>query len=153
MRKKRSYQLNAQCVAPNGIRLLQSIAAFFGCKVSDADAETAFIQTGKAERDVWIKPPTDSKMRSTHLLVLLVVAYGLINSNAKWQKTFDQLFKDFGLIQCQQVPQLFFKHGNNQLIIAGAEAVDYLKVSGPGDQAERFLASFNETFQLGKKND
>lgn len=40
----------------NGIRMLQSIAALLGWKSSDADAEIAFVQIGKAESDVCVEP-------------------------------------------------------------------------------------------------
>lgn len=71
---------------PTGIRPRKSIASLFGGIVSDADVETAFLQKGKAERDVSVKPPSKRKMRSMHLWLLLVAFYGIFNSNANWQK-------------------------------------------------------------------
>lgn len=70
--------------------------------------------------------------------LLLIALYGLVNSNTKWQKTFDQLFKYFGLIQCQQIPELFYKQENNQLILTAAKTVNYIKVAGAGENAECF---------------
>lgn len=46
---------------PNGVRIFQSVAALLGWNVTDADAETAFLITGKAERDVWVKPKPKNK--------------------------------------------------------------------------------------------
>lgn len=65
---------------------------------------TDFLQTAKPERDVWAKLLSETKMRPTQFWLLLTAVYGLVNSNADCQKKSDQIFKYFGLTQCEQVP-------------------------------------------------
>lgn len=48
------------------------------------DVKAAFLRSGEAKRDVYVRPPCESKMRSSHLWLLTVAAYGLVNANAKW---------------------------------------------------------------------
>ena len=74
-----------------------SVSALKGWKIKPGDAKGAFLKTGKAEREVYVIPPTESKMRSTHRWLLLVAAYGLVNSGAKWQHQSDELLCNLGL--------------------------------------------------------
>ena len=50
--------------------------------VSKADVKSAFLQTGKAQRDVYVVLPRESHDRA-HYWLLLTAAYGLVNANAK----------------------------------------------------------------------
>lgn len=49
------------------------------------DVNSTFLQTGKAARDVFEIPPRESSDKSHFLWLLLVAAYGLVNSNANLQ--------------------------------------------------------------------
>ena len=66
---------------PTGLRIVESIAAIKGWTIYKADVKAAFLQTGEAHRDVYVRPPRDSKMKSTYLWLLLTAAYGLVNAN------------------------------------------------------------------------
>lgn len=103
-------ELKSDCAmcSPMGFRILLSISALFRCRITMADAKTAFLQTGDAARDVYVIPPTESKERGTCMWLLLAAAYGLVNSNAKWQIQSDQTLKDIGFEQVSLIPQLFF---------------------------------------------
>lgn len=87
-------------------------------------------------------------MRRTFVWLLLVAAYGLFDSNAKWQEQSDQVLINFGLEQCHQFPQLFFKRDGN-LILVVAKFVDDNKVMGQDEYAKYFLQTFNVKFKLG----
>ena len=88
---------------PTGLRILESIASLYGWTVYKGDVSAAFLQTGKAERDVYVRPPRESSMRSTHLWLLLIAAYGLVNYNAKWQQQSDQVLLEYGLVQSKHL--------------------------------------------------
>lgn len=51
--------LSTDCTtcSPTGIRIVESTASLYGWKVTDADFKAAFIQTGDAMGDVYVKPP------------------------------------------------------------------------------------------------
>lgn len=62
-------ELTTDCAtcSPAGLRILESVAYLFGWKVIRVDGKTAFLQTGKAQREVYVIPPAESYMRATHL--------------------------------------------------------------------------------------
>lgn len=52
---------------PTGLCVLKSIALLFAWTLCKANVKAAFVQTGAAERDVYVKPPVKSRMRATHV--------------------------------------------------------------------------------------
>lgn len=134
---------------PTGLRIVESVASLLGWNVYKADVKSAFLQTGSAERQIYVKPPRESKMRSTHLWLLLTAAYELVNANAKWQVQSDACLYELGLRQCQQIPQLFYKRCDEELMVIVAKVVDDLKVAGSGDNAKVLIDQFNKKFKLG----
>lgn len=144
-------ELTKDCAtcSPAGLRILESVAALFGWTVIRIDAKSAFLQTGKADRKVYVIPPNESEMKSTHLWLLLAAAYGLVNANAKWQAKSDSRLYEIGMTQCQQIPQLFYMHENGRLVLIAAKIVDDIKIAGTDSHSERFINMFNKSFKLG----
>ena len=134
---------------PTGLRIVESIASLKGWKIKKADVKAAFLQTGAATRDVYVKPPRECGMKSTHMWLLLTAAHGLVNANAKWQVQSDELLFDLGLKQCQQVQQLFYRRKNGELVLIVAKIVDDIKVSGEVDFVVQFMKRFNSKFKFG----
>ena len=143
--------LSTDCTTcpPSGLRIVESVASLHGWKVHKADVKSAFLQTGAAMRDVFVKPPRESGMRSTHMWLLLTAAYGLVNSNAKWQVQSDQSFFELGLTQCQKIPQLFYRRHNGNLVLIVAKIVDDIKAASADGNAKAFIENFSQKFDLG----
>lgn len=137
---------------PTGLRILESIASLHGWNVYKADVKAAFLQTGKAYRDVYVRPPRESHMKATHMWLLLTAAYGLVNANAKWQNHSDNLMFELNLSQSKFIPQLFFKKEGGILVLIVAKIVDDLKAAGIGDNAKNFLEQFHKHFKFGAVN-
>ena len=114
--------------------------------------KAAFLQTGEAKRDVYVRPPKESSMKSTHLWLILMAAYGLVKANAKWQNQSDNLMLDLGLQQSSHIPQICFKKENGKLVLLVAKIVDDLKVAGEGNRAQVFLERFDKHFKFNKLN-
>lgn len=72
----------AMCIHVD-MRILIPTAALHGWHLHQLDVKSAFLQTGKAERHVFVEPSLDSTDRSPAQWLLLTAAYGLPNSNAK----------------------------------------------------------------------
>lgn len=144
-------ELTTDCsnCSPAGIRILESIAALFGWTIIRVDAKTAFLHIGKAQREVYVIPPIESEMRSTHLWLLLAAAYGLVNSNAKWQAKSDGRIYEIGLKQCQNIRQLFYMHEKGKLVLIAAKIVDDINVAGTEYHTSWFIKMFTESFKLG----
>ena len=104
--------LNKDCSTfpPTGLRILESLASLRGWTVYKADVEADFLQTGEAQRDVYVRPPREKQTRATHLWLLLAASYGLVNSNAKWKNQSDTaMYAKFSLSIEACSPALFQK--------------------------------------------
>ena len=134
---------------PTGLRILESIASLFSWKIHRADVKAAFLQTGEAQRNVYVRPPKESQMKSTHLWLLLTAAYGLVNANAKWQNQSDNVMLDIRLQQSSHVPQLFFEKENGRLVLIIAKIVDDLKIAGEDNCVQHFIEEFDKRFRFG----
>lgn len=130
-------------------RILISIAVMKKWYLYKADVKAAFLQTGKVQRAVYVRPPRESSMKATNLWLRLSAAYGLVYSGAKWQNQSDQTFYDLGLDQFKHVQKLFYKNGNGHLVIIAAKVVDDILVAGNEDEVKSFLKNFHERFTLG----
>lgn len=84
-------ELTKDCAtwSPTGLRILESIVGLLKRTIAKIDAKTAFLQTGKADRMVFVIHPSEIEMKCTHLRLLIAAAYGLVNDNAKWQAKTD----------------------------------------------------------------
>ena len=133
--------------SPTGVRIVLTFAALFGWKVRRDDALTAFLQTGEAQRAVYVVPPKECRDRR-FLWLLLAAVYGLVNSNAKWQVQSDEAILQIGLVQSKFIPQLFYKIENSRLVLIVAKTFDDLMVSGEPDEADNFGKNFGKRFKL-----
>lgn len=49
-----------------------------------------FPQTGQAAHDVYVRTLKELQMKATHIWLLLIAAYGVVNANAKWKSQYDE---------------------------------------------------------------
>lgn len=134
---------------PLGIRIILSIATIFSWILTAIDVKTAFLQTGQAGRDVYVIPPAKSSDRVPKMWLLLCAAYGLINSNAKWQVQSDQELKDMHFEQIAVIPQLFMLRRNGRLVVLLAKIVDDILLTGVPEVVQEVIERFNNRFTLG----
>ena len=106
-----------------GLRIVESIAALHGRTIYKADVKAAFLQTGEAYRNAYVRPPGESKMKSTHLWLPLTAAYGLVDANAKWQKQSDDVMFKLGLSWSNYISQLFYKSEAGKMVLVVAKIV------------------------------
>lgn len=111
--------------------------------------KAAFLQTGEAQRDVYVRPPREGKMKSSHHWLLITAAYGLVNANAKWHFQSDNLMLEIGLTQSAHVPQLFYQKYNGRLVLIVAKVLDDLKAAGEGDRVKQFFKEIDRRFKFG----
>lgn len=65
--------------------------------------KSAFLQTGKAKRDVYVKPLPECKTRTKFYWMLLAAAFGLVNCNAKCEEFIDQSLNNLEFSQLVSV--------------------------------------------------
>lgn len=112
--------------SPVGVRILLSAASLFGWPLSKLDVKMDFFQTRKEARDVYLISPRQSEDREKSLWLLPMAAYGLINSNAKWQVLSDQMQVDLLFVQASLLPQLFLIIHEHLVVAMIAKIVDDL---------------------------
>lgn len=134
--------------APTFVRILLSLSTMFKWRLTKIDVKSAFLQTGSAERDVYVRPPHESAIKS-HYWLLLTAAYGLVNANAKWQVLSDSLFCDIGLTQLRHVPQLFYMKQDGLLSAVVVKIVDDILIGGQLDTVDKIVDQVNHKFKLG----
>lgn len=89
------------------MRIIFSTAALRKWRLTKIDVTTAFLQTGSAERDVYVLPLRQSRDKERCVWILLTAAYGLIKPNAKWNVLRDTILSYIGFCQTTVLPQLF----------------------------------------------
>lgn len=146
------FSLRSDCsmCPPLGFRIIASIASICKWRLSKLDVKTAFLQTGEANRDVYVVPPVESNDRNRFLWLLLTASCGLVNANAKWQFVFDHALHDIGFLSIAVLSQLFYLKNKSGVITAAlAKIVDDFLTCGPPSVVNDVIAAFNKRFTLG----
>lgn len=65
------------------MHIIRSTASLRMWVLSKMDVKSAFLQTVRAERDIYVLLPRDSNYRGRSVCPLLSAVYGLIYANAK----------------------------------------------------------------------
>ena len=106
-----------------------SICVIHHCFLSNIDVKSAFLQSGKAERDAYVKPPRECTEKR-FIWLLDVATYGIDNANAKWQPHSDETLLDVGPHALGYIPQLFYLKSGKHLLRVVAKVVDDIKSCG-----------------------
>ena len=83
--------------SPTRIQIVQSVVPLQDWTLYKAEFKSAPLRTGKAHRDLYVRPPRESQMKSSHAWFLLTAAYRLVNSNAEWQNVSDNAMFALGI--------------------------------------------------------
>lgn len=67
------------------MRIILSTEALGKLRLSKLNVKYTFVHNKEGKCDVYGVPPRESSDRGRRFWILLTAAYGLINSNAKWQ--------------------------------------------------------------------
>lgn len=149
-REKAKLKTDSSTCPPTGIRILLSLATLFQWCLAKIDFESAFLQTGRAKRDVYVVPPRESNHKN-FLWLLLTASYGLVNANAKWQEQSDELLlSSLGFTQLVYVPQLFYKCDSSGLtILAAVKIVDDVLIAGNKNDIADVITKVQRQYKLG----
>ena len=108
---------------PLGMRILLSTSVLCNFFITKVDIKSAFLQSGEAQRDVYVVPPRESAKKYFYWL-LKVASYGLVNANAKWKSHSNNTLFCMGLEVVAYVTQLFFRKENGILKLIVTKVVD-----------------------------
>lgn len=137
-------QLRADCCMcyPIGIRLVITMSTFKKWHIIRTDVKTAFLQTGPANRSVYVIALKESRQKNV-LWLLLTAAFGLVNSNAKWKVQSDHFLAPLGLIQSTAIRRLFIHlHSNGVADMFVIKIVDDILATRTDEAFQAFVTSF-----------
>lgn len=99
---------------------------------------STFLQTGPAERDLYIYVvlPREYSRHGFQCLPL-TAAYEIVNANAKWQQHSDTSLRSLGFKQLVYVPQFFFKKVNGKRALLAVKRLDDMLLSGTTENLKR----------------
>lgn len=138
---------SASC-PPLGIRILFSVCVLLQWYLTKVDVKGAFLQSGSATRDVYVIPPRECSDRR-FVWLLTVATYGLVNANAKWQNHSDTTFINLGLKTLVYIPQLFYMHLNDVLVLVVVKTVDDVFIGGQESVKRKFIKDLSHVYELG----
>ncbi len=145
---KDNLKTDSSTCPPVGIRILLSLCNIFKWSIAKVDVKSAFLQTGAATRNVYVIPPRECSDRSKYWL-LLTAAYGLVNTNAKWQDHSDNFLRRIKFEQLVYAPQLFYMKKNSSLQILAVKIVDDILFAGPQPLLRSLIDNMMNTYELG----
>ena len=135
---------------PEVLRLLCSFAADFGYQLKAMDVKTAFLQTGKLEREVYVVPPKEAN-ETEYLWRLLKTVYGLVDGPIMWYKHSRKSMLEFGLTPSLIDPTVYFLRGAkgepHRLVVA--TQVDDFLYAGRKEDMKRFEEFIQSKYTIG----
>ena len=134
-----------------GMRIILIIASLYKWRIVKADVKNAFLQTGLAQRDVYVISPRESTSRKS-LRLLLAAAHGLVNSNSNWQLQSDRALLNMGLEQCRQIPQPSWMKRNGRTVLIIAKIVDEMLAIGEISNVKIFINKVNSQSSIRTVN-
>lgn len=129
-------------------RNILTLSAINSWIIVRADVKAAFLKTGEASRDVYVRPPREFKDRRRYWLLLAAV-HGLVNSNATFQTQADDLLLSILLSCVTVVTQVFYLKSNGKLVLLVAAVVDDLLATDVTSYVDDSLVKLNKKFQFG----
>ena len=94
-------------VTKQTLRLVFSLAAQYGWEVIISDVTSAFLQSDKLDREIYVQPPADVRTPGT-LWRLLKPMYGLEDAGLKWYQTVDSKLKKLGCLRLNTDLAVFY---------------------------------------------
>ena len=135
-------------VTKQSLRLVFTLAAQFGWEVITSDVTSAFLQSDKLDREVFVQPPSDVRSPGT-LWRLEKPMYGLDDSGLKWYKTIENKLKRLGCLRLHTDLAVFYYIKENQLRGINAWHVDDMITTGDEVFYEDIVKPLMEEVKFG----
>lgn len=116
--------------------------------LAQIDFRNAILQTGKAERNVYVVSPPESSWRRNNYWLLLTTAYSLVNANAKWQAYSNAVLYRLGFCQVIYVPQLFYLKSKREAGVIAVKIADDVLLAGINSILKSIVSNVEESYTL-----
>ena len=133
-------------------RLVLSLGVILNFTFGVADIKGAYMQSGPAKREIYVRPPKDWTTTRHTLWKLLKLPYGIVEAGRQWLKTIEEwMLNVFKLERIFGVNQLFVRRGQgDKVILIVAKVIDDFIVAGPINEIQNFMHNLKKIFEVGK---
>ena len=131
------------------MRLFDSVAALEHWTVITTDIKSAFLQRKELDRDIYVKPPTESKAPQHIIWKLRHGLYGLKDGARQFYENIKEELLKLGFTQCKLDPAVFYIQEDKKLRgVICCHVDDFLHA---GDQCfKRLMNKLRLRFSAGK---
>ena len=116
-------------VTKQTLRLVFALAAQYGWEVITSDVTSAFLQSDKLDREIYVLPPADVRTPGT-LWMLIKPMYGLDDAGLKWYKTIESKLRRLGCLRLHTDLAVFYYMKEDKLRGITAWHVDDMITTG-----------------------
>ena len=135
------------------IKLFLLIAASKGWDVKTADIRCAFLQGSIIDRDIYVKPPMERRIKGV-IWKMEKMAYGLIDAARGFYLELSKSLQELGCIQSTLDPALYYWNDSKQemagMILTHVD--DVLHGSGTSEFETKVMDPLRKRFQFGAEN-
>ena len=103
-------------ISKQTFRTFLAISSSLGYEIKTTDIKSAFLQTNRLKREVFIKPPKEAKVTRGRIWKLKTALYGLNDAALQFFLTVRQLLVNLKMEQSKIDPALFFYRRNGKLL-------------------------------------
>ena len=136
-------------VTKPSLRILFCLCASYGWKIESLDITSAFLQSDKMDRDVYIKPPADFRKRGL-IWKLIKPLYGLGESARLWYLTLKKHLLELGCEISKMDKSLFIYYENNKLQGLIVTHVDDMLYCGSGRFKQKIILCIFKIFKISR---
>lgn len=136
-------------VSKGAMRIFLSVVAHEQWTVKTTDIKSAFLQGKELDREIYIRPPQESRTPNHKIWKLKHGLYGLKDGARQFYESVKEELLKLGFTQCKLDPAVFYIHQNKKLIgMICCHVDDFLHA---GDQRfEKLIDKLRERFSAGK---
>lgn len=147
---KSKIRSDSPTATKESIRFTLSVAAAKGWDVLSLDVSTAFLQSFKMSRKVYIRPPPEANTNKIWLLNKPI--YGLTDSSRLWYLTIRQKLLNLGLHVNTHDQGLFYLHRTEELESIIVIFVDDILLTGKNETLKQITNRIKDMFIVGSQN-
>ena len=131
------------------MRILLSVVAHAQWTVKTTDIKSAFLQGNELDREIYVRPPQESRTPKHKIWKLKHGLYGLKDGARQFYESVKEELLKLGFTQCKLDPAVFYVHENKELIGMICCHVDDFLHAG-NQRFEKLIEKLKERFSAGK---
>jgi Reverse transcriptase (RNA-dependent DNA polymerase) len=141
---------DTQAASFTSIRVLLYLAAIFYLHIASIDIKGTYLQSGRCQRDIFVRPQNEWRQARGVAWKLLKLPYGLPDAWHQWQIVIDEFILSLGFTVIPGVPQLFVQRtASEDPPAVVARVTDDILIVGAPDELALFIRDIRASFGVG----